>query len=37
MEYLIVASGVALAMGVKVICLILEFRDSAPRPKHVDK
>lgn len=36
MEYLIVASGVALAMGVRVICLILEFRHTFPRPKQVE-
>jgi hypothetical protein len=33
MEYLVVASGVALAAGVKVVSLIWEFRDTFPRPK----
>jgi|PlaIllAssembly_1097288.scaffolds.fasta_scaffold54116_2 hypothetical protein len=33
MEYLVVASGVALAVGVKVVSLIWEFRDTFPRPK----
>jgi len=36
MEYLIVASGVALAMGFKAICLILEFRDTFSRPKQAE-
>lgn len=36
MQYLVVASGVALAIGFRVICLILEFRDTFSRPKEVE-
>ena len=33
MDYLVVASGVALAAGVKVFSLIWELRDTFPQPK----
>jgi len=36
MDYLVVASGVALALIFRVICLILTFCDAFPRPKQVE-
>jgi len=33
MDYLVVASGVALAVGVKVFSLIWELRGTFPQPK----
>jgi hypothetical protein len=36
MEFVLIASGVALAMGVKAICLILEFCGTFPRPDQVE-
>ena len=33
MEYIVIASGVALAVGFRVISLIWEFRDTFARPK----
>ncbi len=36
MEFVFIGSGIALAMGVKVICLILEFRGTFSRPNQVE-
>jgi hypothetical protein len=36
MEYLVIASGVALAVGFRVVSLIWEFRDTFARPKQVE-
>ncbi len=36
MEYLIIASGVALAVGVRAVSLIWEFRDTFPQPKQAE-
>jgi len=36
MEYIVIASGVALAVGLKVVSLIWELRDTFARPKHVE-
>ena len=36
MEYLVIASGVALAVGFRVASLIWEFRDTFARPKRLE-
>jgi hypothetical protein len=36
MEFLIIASGVAFAIGVRVVSLIWEFRDTFSQPKQVE-
>jgi hypothetical protein len=36
MEYLVIASGVALAVGFRVVSLIWELRDTFSRPQHVE-
>lgn len=36
MEFVLILSGVALAMGFRVICLILDFRDTFSRPESVE-
>ncbi|MBP2672734.1 MAG: hypothetical protein H6Q85_2800 [candidate division NC10 bacterium] len=36
MEYVLLASGIALAFGVRVICLIVELCGALPRPRHVE-
>jgi hypothetical protein len=35
-EYIVIASGVALAIGVRVVSLIWEFRDTFPQPQHAE-
>jgi hypothetical protein len=35
-EYIVIASGVALAMGVRVVSLIWEFRDTFPQPQQAE-
>ena len=37
MEYVLVAGGVVLAVGFRVICLILEFRGAFPQPKRIER
>ena len=36
MEYIVIASGVALAVGLKMVSLIWELRDTFARPKPVE-
>ena len=35
-EYIVIASGIAVAIGVRVVSLIWEFRDTFPQPQHAE-
>ena len=36
-EYVVIASGVAIAIGVRVVSLIWEFRDTFPQPQQAEQ
>ena len=36
MEYVVIATGVVLAVGFRMLSLIWDFRDTFPRPKQVE-